>query len=220
MYKVPDVISQNGLKAMRFEYRRYGDNTIEVLDLSNQNVLHKRVDNPGLHLGGSFNEDDKVVIYFTCDTNWYIPPIIKIWDLTENTLKEIISGLHPQAMNFILSYHNTSRIFVVADPLQGIVCAYNLSTLELLWQNKTSDIFENNKIIALDITECGELVAVLQDDKLTVYHLMTGEVLLTTPLLEQYLCCLFNSNAQCLELMHSHKASIKISYKPLLSDSK
>ncbi|MGB2738933.1 MAG: hypothetical protein WBC60_00080 [Cognaticolwellia sp.] len=221
MYKIPDVISQDGLKVMQIQHQRFGDNTIKIINIASQEVLHQCNNNPGLNCHGSFIENDNIVIYLTFDNNWYIPPIVNIWDLIQNTKKEIITPHHPQASNLIYQYHQPSQSLVIAAPHEAVVTTYNLNNLEMMWQSKDSSAFSEsdpNTINALDISVCGKMIAVLQNESMTIYHLITGKVLCKIPLLAEYSMCTFNAENSYIDVSHAQKSSIKVNYESILKN--
>ncbi|OUR77122.1 hypothetical protein A9Q75_15465 [Colwellia psychrerythraea] len=209
---VPDIISSDNKRQLRFPGFAYD---IEIIDLTNQQVLHQRTDYGGDNTSGTFTENEDVVIYLTVCKHGYIPPIIKIWDLKNDTFDEIVTPHSTQHLYLPVAYHKVMRRLVIADFIGGI-STYNVQTREIMWYKESPEDSNVHHIIFLAFSECGDKVAALQKDKLTVYDFTTGKIRLSTPLMDEYSTCEFQEEDLYIHVNHPEKETIRVCCKDII----
>lgn len=206
-YREWQIISPDNKRALRFRHQAR-ESTIEVIDLKTQQVLHTRKDH-GDHTSATFTEDENIIIYITHDNNWRWGPIINMWDLEDDTHEEFVTDHHPQSSVIMEITPKSQRL--VLGTIDGSISAYNMQTLKVLWHHEKSEDGKHNSILSLAISECGEKVATLQKDILSVYDFATGNKLLSSPFMEEYISCEFGENDSFIRVIHPEKAAVKIS---------
>jgi WD40 repeat protein len=207
-YEQPDILNLENNKAIRLPRYQY---SIEIVDLENQQVLHQRTDYGGFHTCGAFTEDENIIIYLTFDKHWYIPPVIKIWDLKNDSIEEIITSHDTQSRYLTLAYHNTTQRLILGG-FDGNISAYDMRTREEIWLHEN---LGHCIILALAFSECGEKIAVLQKEIFTIYDFISGKILLSTPLLDEYSTCQFQEKDLVIHISHPEKETIKINCKEI-----
>jgi WD40 repeat protein len=210
-FQQPDITNLDNNKVLRFPRFKY---LIEVIDLESQKILHQRTDHGGYHTCGTFTENENIVIYLTFDHHWFSPPIIKIWNLKKGTVEEIITSHDTQAPHLTLAYHNAMQRLVLGA-FDGYVSAYNIQKKEVMWHYKQPENSNIDHFLSMDFSKCGEKVATLQKDNMTIYDFTTGKKLLSTPLMDEYSTCRFQAEDLLIHLTHDTKQPIKISCKAL-----
>lgn len=206
---VSEIISADNKRQLRFSGNRYD---IEVIDVADQQVLHHRTNTSRYHTCGTFTDDENIVIYITVDYRWYLTPEINIWDLKTDTLKHIDTKHHFQELYFDLSYHKTLQRIALGGRF-GNVSAYDMKTHEELWCQETDSW---NVLLSLDFSDCGDKIAALQKDQLTVYDFTTGNIRLSVPLADEYSTCEFQEEDLCIHVSHPEKETIRICCKDII----
>lgn len=196
-------------KILRFPGYRY---LIEVIDLENQKILHQRTDYGGFHSCGTFTENENIIIYLTFDRHWYVPPIIKIWDLKHDTITDITTSHDTQSECLILEYHNQTKRLILGG-FDGSISLYNMRTHDLMWHKEKPQKSMLDPIISFSFSGSGKKVAVLQKDSFTVYEVTTGRKHLSSPLLDEYFTCQFIDEDTFIHITHPEKETIKINCK-------
>lgn len=202
---VPHVISPN--KKKRLKYKEY-DYDIQVIDIASQEVLHHRTDFGGYHTSGTFTEDENIVIYITFDRHWYIPPVISIWDLKNNSVETIHTSQDPGEIYLHTAYHN--QHLVLSGSL-GFLGAYDLTTKKEIWHHTSLGGRTCSQAVA--ISKCGEKIALLFESILSVYSFKTGKELQSTALEHVYYTCQFQENDLSIQLKHPEKDPVSICCK-------
>ncbi|WP_022942466.1 WD40 repeat domain-containing protein [Psychromonas hadalis] len=207
-FHTQDVINADNSKALRFPWNKC---SIEIIDVESQQILHQRTEVGQYHTCGMFTENENIVIYFSFDKNWFIPPLINIWDLKSNTVEQICTFHHFQASVLTFTFHNATKRLVLGD-FDGYISAFSMQTHKEIWHHETP---KHNDILSLSFSICGEKVAALQKDNLTVYDFTTGNKLLSTPLMDEYSTCQFQEEDLFIHLTHPGKTTIKINCKTI-----
>lgn len=186
--------------------------SIAVIDQKTQQVLYQREDFGGYHTGGIFTEDENIVIYLTVDPRWYVPPIIKIWNLKENSVADIITSHDIQDASLKIAYNAPLQRLVLGS-LDGSHSIYNLYSRAIIHHHYAPEPHNNNQIVCLAVSGCGEIVAVLQEDMLVLYDCTTGKKQFSSPLMNIYSDCQFAKNDLLIQVTHPQHAPINIAYK-------
>lgn len=204
-----NLLHPDNKRALRSKRHQY---LIEIFNLETQQVLFQREDLGGYHRCGTFTEDENVVIYITFDKHWYLSPIINIWDLEKDHVESIFTSHNSQLESMLIAYNRHKQHLVLGSCFDGEISTYDIKKRKVIKHIPSCAEKKNTQILYLDLSGCGEKIAVLREDILTVYNFKTGEKLFSTPLLTTYTRCQFHETEPIISITHSEKSPIHINY--------
>lgn len=207
------VLSQNKRMALQNQRRSYW---IKIVDVETKKTLHYRSDYSGYINIGFFTQNDKFVVYMTFDEhNWRLAPNINLWNLKKDSVETIHTKHDPQHQYIEFAYHKKLERLVLGG-LDGSVSAYSTQPLKSIWYyerpvyDRTS-YHLNEEILSIDISDCGDKIAVLDKKTLTLYDFNTGKQLLVYPLKKQYSKCKFQDQLSAIYLSDLESEPLKLS---------
>ena len=193
---------------------------IEIVDVETKQTVLNRHDYSGYINMGFFTENDEFVVYMTFDErNWRLHPTINLWDLKKDSVETIQTKHDPQNSFFAVAYHKKMERLVLGDVV-GSVSAYSIQPLKTIWYYEgpgygpTAYISAYNfeyEILSIDISECGNKIAVLDRKNLTLYDFKTGRQLLVYPLEKNYSKCRFQDNLNAIYLSDPELEPLQLS---------
>ena len=207
-----NLLHPDNKRALRSKRHQY---LIEIFNQETQQVLFQREDLGGYHRCGTFTEDENVVIYITFDKHWYLSPVINIWDLEKDHVESIFTSHNSQLETMLIAYSMDKQHLVLGSSFDGEISTYDIKKYKVIKHIPFCAEQKNTHILYLDLSGCGEKIAVLQEDTLSVYNFTTGKKLFSTPLLTTYSRCQFHETEAIVTITHPEKPPIHINYQSI-----